>query len=183
MDHPRYTLPQRLIHWIVAVIALCGLALGLVLGFYGFDGLKNGYGIEVTNFVYKYHKTFGVLILGLMTLRLILRLAHGKPDYDMPLTSFEASASRAVHFLLYAALLVQPVLGWLATAAGGFPVEFFNWTLPGLIGKDKELSETLYGLHGSVGWLIVTLLVLHIGGALKHWLVKRDTVMTRMSLF
>ena len=65
----RYTLLQRLIHWAVAVIAVCVLAAGLILGILGFDGLKNGYGIEVTNFVYKYHKTFGVvlLVLGLAT--------------------------------------------------------------------------------------------------------------------
>ena len=183
MAHPRYTLPQRLIHWTVAVIAAGSLTLGIMLWYYGFDGLKDGFGIGTTNLIYKYHKTFGVLILGLMTLRLVLRLAHGKPEYETPLTSFEASASRAVHFLLYVALLVQPVLGWLATAAGGFPIEFFNWTLPGLIGKDEALSKTLYGLHGAVGFMIIALLVLHVGGALKHWLINRDTVMKRMSLF
>jgi L-lysine 2,3-aminomutase len=35
-------------------------------------------------------------------------------------------------------------VGWLATAAGGYPVQFFAWTLPGLIAKDKALSETLF---------------------------------------
>ncbi len=183
MVHARYSLLQRLIHWVVAVIVIGVLAGGVILGTYGFDGLKNAYGIEVTNFVYKYHKTFGVVVLALMTLRLLVRLAQGKPDYDLPITRFEASASKAVHTLLYLALLVQPVLGWLGTAAGGFPVEFFNSKLPGLIGKDKALSETLFELHGSVGWLIIALLVLHLGGAMKHWLVNRDTVMTRMSLF
>lgn len=183
MDYPRYSLGQRLIHWLAAVIVLGVLAGGLILNAYGFDGLKESFGIEVTNFIYKYHKTFGVIVLALMSLRLVVRVIQGKPDYDPPISRFEASASKAVHALLYVALLVQPVLGWAATAAGGFPVEFFNWNLPGLIGKDKALSDTLYGLHGSVGWLIVALLVLHIGGAMKHWLVNRDTVMKRMSLF
>jgi cytochrome b561 len=88
-----------------------------------------------------------------------------------------------VHGLLYVALLAQPILGWLATAAGGYPVQFFAWNLPGLIGKDKTLSETLFSLHGVVGWVLVGLLVLHIGGAMQHWLMKRDGVMQRMSLF
>jgi len=179
----RYTLLQRLIHWAVAVIAVCVLAAGVTLGVLGFDGLKNGYGIEVTNFVYKYHKTFGVVLLGLMTLRLIVKLIQGRPEYDPPLPRFNKSASAAVHGLLYVALLVQPVLGWLATAAGGFPVEFFSSKLPGLIGKDKALSETLYGLHGAVGWTIIALIAIHVGAALMHAFVKRDTVMQRMSLF
>jgi cytochrome b561 len=88
-----------------------------------------------------------------------------------------------VHGLLYVALLVQPVLGWLATAAGGFPVEFFSSKLPGLIGKDKALSETLYGLHGAVGWTIIALIAIHVAAALMHAFIKRDTVMKRMSLF
>jgi cytochrome b561 len=124
-----------------------------------------------------------VVLLGLMTLRIVLKLTLGKPDYAPPLPRFNKIASEAVHGMLYLALLAQPVLGWLATAAGGFPVQFFSANLPGFLSKDKALYETLIGLHGTVGWLIAGLLVLHIGGALMHRFVHRDNVMTRMSLF
>ncbi|HUS54945.1 MAG TPA: cytochrome b, partial [Thermohalobaculum sp.] len=180
---PRYTLAQRLVHWAIAAIAICVLIVGVTLGTLGFDGVKATFGMDTTNLLYKYHKTFGVVLLGLMTVRLVLKLMHGRPDYDPPLPRFNKSASAAVHGLLYVALLVQPVLGWLATAAGGFPVEFFSTKLPGLIAKDPALSKTLYGLHGSVGWLILTLITIHVGAALMHRYVKRDTVMSRMSLF
>jgi cytochrome b561 len=180
---PCYSLLQRLIHWAVAVIAILLLAVGSTLGILGFDGVKDTFGIEVTNALYKYHKTFGVILLGLMTLRLIVKLMQGRPDYDPPLPRFNKAASAAVHGLLYVALLVQPMLGWAATAAGGYPVQFFSTTLPGFIGKDKALSETLYGLHGAVGWTIIALLTIHIGAALMHRFVKHDTVMSRMSLF
>ena len=100
-----------------------------------------------------------------------------------PLAGFERVASRAVHDLFYVALLAMPVIGWLATAAGGYPVQFFGWTLPGFIGKDKELSETLFTIHGVIGWVILGLVVLHVAGAMRHWLIKRDGVMARMSLF
>jgi len=78
---------------------------------------------------------------------------------------------------------VQPMLGWAATAAGGFPIEFFNSQLPKLIAKDPALSETLYMVHGAVGALILTLIAVHVGAALMHAFIKRDTVMKRMSLF
>jgi cytochrome b561 len=117
----RYSLIQRLIHWLVAVIALCVMAVGLTLGTLGFDGTKDAFGIDVTNLLYKYHKTFGVVLLGLMTLRLIVKRLLGAPEYSPPLPAFNRSASAAVHGLLYVTLLVQPVLGWAATAAGGYP--------------------------------------------------------------
>ena len=181
--YARYSLLQRLIHWAVAIIAVCLLVAGATLGILGFDGVKETFGMPVTNAIYKYHKTFGVIMLGLMTLRLLLKLTLGRPEYDPPLPRFNKVASAAVHGLLYVALLVQPMLGWAATAAGGYPIEFFNSTLPKLIGKDKDLSETLYMVHGAVGALILTLIAIHVGAALMHRFIKRDTVMKRMSLF
>ena len=53
-----------------------------------------------------------------------------------------------MHASLYVLLILQPMLGWAATAAGGFPVQFFRWTLPGLLAKDEAFSKTLYGIHG-----------------------------------
>ena len=179
----RYALIQRLLHWLIALLVLLALGVGMILGFLGFDGTQATFGEAVTNALYAGHKTFGVMILALMLLRLGIRLVLGAPPYQSPLTGFERVASRTVHALLYITLLAQPILGWLATAAGGYPVQFFGWNLPGLIGKDKGLSEALFLLHEVVGWALVGLLILHIGGAMQHWLIKRDGVMTRMSLF
>lgn len=181
--YPRYTLLQRLIHWAVAVIAIFLLAVGLTLGLLGFDGVKNTFGMEVTNLLYKYHKTFGVILLGLMTLRLIVKRLQGRPDYQPPLPRFNRVASAAVHGLLYVTLLAQPVLGWFATSAGGFPVEFFNTNLPGPLAKNKALYDTLIGYHRLLGRAILVLIAIHVGAALMHAFVLRDTVMRRMSLF
>ena len=74
----------------------------------------------------------------------------------------------------------MPVLGWLGTGANGFPVEFFNWKLPPILAKDKELGGLLMELHGIVGWTLAALIFLHIGGALKHAIVKKDGVLQRM---
>lgn len=180
----RYPLIQRLLHWGIAIIVLGTLAGGLTIGILdGFKGTKEALGGELTGMLYKYHKTFGVIILGAMTVRIIVKLMMGKPEYAQPLSKFEHIASNAVHGLLYVLLLVMPILGWLATDAGNFPVQFFEATIPGFIDKDMELYGTLMEIHGTIGWLVAVLLVLHIGGALKHWLVNRDGVMRRMSLF
>ena len=182
METTRYALVQRLLHWLIAVMVLALLGVGMIFSFLGFDGTKETFGGDVTNGLYTLHKTFGIIVLALMILRLGLRLALGAPPYPQPLTGFERAASRMVHGLFYVALLAMPILGWLATAAGGYPVQFFNMTLPGLIGKDKALGETLFWLHGLVGWLLLGLIVLHVSAAMMHWLVKRDGVMARMSL-
>ena len=179
----RFSLIQRLLHWLLALLVIPALGVGITLGWLGFDGTKDAFGGEVTNALYTGHKTMGVLILALMTLRLVTRLTLGAPPPVPTLTGFERLASQAVHVLLYLVLLALPIVGWLATAAGGYPVQFLAWNLPGLIAKDPALSEQLFQLHGLLGWALLALLALHIGAALMHWLVKRDGVMRRMSLF
>ncbi|MEL6477361.1 MAG: cytochrome b/b6 domain-containing protein [Pseudomonadota bacterium] len=177
-----YALIQRLLHWTIALVVLALLAVGALLGNVGFQGLVEAVGQDMTNQLYKYHKTFGVILLGLMLARVVCRLMLGSPAYSEPLPLFNRLASGAVHVALYAALLSMPILGWLATAAGGFPVEFFNMKLPGLIGKDPELAKLLFQWHGIMGWVILGLAAVHIGAAIHHWTQPRDRVMGRMSL-
>lgn len=176
----KYALSQRLLHWVIAAMVIGALAVGFLLGFLGFSGVKDAFGIDVTNLLYKYHKTFGILILGLMVARIVVKLAKGKPAYATPLTRFEHAASNAVHGLLYLCLFAMPVLGWLGTGANGFPVEFFNWKLPPILAKDKELGGLLMQLHEIIGWTLAALIAIHIGAALKHAIVKKDGVLQRM---
>lgn len=184
MEVRRYTLPQRLTHWAVAVLVLITLFVGLTISWLGYyEGLVAQFGNEITNAIFKYHKTFGVIILALMLIRVGLRLRNGKPEYVAPLPTFNRIVSQVVHGMLYILLLAMPLLGWLATAAGDYPVQFFDLNLPGFIGIDKDLSKTLFWWHGLLGRVILGLIILHIGGAFYHWLIRRDEVMRRMSLF
>ena len=182
LNLPRYTLIQRLLHWLIAGLVLLSLATGATIGYLGFDGLRAEFGAAGTDFTYTTHKTLGVLILGLMVLRLGARLGFGKPTYAVPLPAPQRIASRAVHDLFYVLLFVMPVLGWLATASGGYPVHLFTLELPGLIDRNRELSDTLFFWHRVVGLTLAGLIVLHVAGALYHWRARRDGVMQRMSL-
>lgn len=181
-SRPRYTLAQRVVHWLVALLALLTLAIGLTLGYLRFEGARDAFGMAATNGLYITHKTIGVLLLVLMLVRVVLRLRFGKPGYAVALARPQKVASEIVHGLLYVLLLAMPVIGWMATAAGGFPINFFHWVLPPLIGENEALSEALYTWHLVIGLAILALVLVHVAGALYHWLIRRDGVMQRMSL-
>ncbi|MEM7683305.1 MAG: cytochrome b [Pseudomonadota bacterium] len=179
----RYAFVQRLLHWLIALMVLGALVVGWTFATLEYKGTVATFGQDMTNLLYKYHKTFGVLILAFMVLRILLKLMLPKPAYDPPLARVEHVASNAVHGLLYVLLPLMAVFGWLGTGASGFPVEFFNWELPKILAKNKDLGTVLFTLHWICGILITGAVFLHIGGALKHWLINRDGVMGRMSLF
>jgi cytochrome b561 len=178
----RYSLIQRLLHWLIALLAILMLGIGLTIGTLEHEGMVATFGQDLTNTIYTYHKSFGVLLLGLMVLRVLLRVTLGAPPYRQPLVPWQLTAAKAVHGLLYLVLLAIPVVGWLATAAEGFPVQFFDWQLPGLIGEDKPLGEALFDVHSVLAWILIALIVMHVGAALMHRLIQRDGVMERMPL-
>jgi cytochrome b561 len=181
VENDRFTLAQRALHWLMALIVAGLLAVGLTFMVLGYQGTVDAFGNEVTNSLYKYHKTFGILVLVLMILRAVLRWLSPPPPYAQPLSPFERLASRTVHLLFYLLLIGMPIGGWLATAAGGYPVQFFDLELPGLIGKDEGLSETLFRFHGYAGLLLLALIVLHVGAGIRH-LRRKDGVVRRISL-
>jgi cytochrome b561 len=181
MTRTRYTFLQRLLHWLIALIVFGLLAAGFTFWGLGYEGTVNLFGQETTNQLYTYHKSFGILLFLLMVLRLVLRRVNPAPPYDPPLGAGERFVSGSIHVLIYIVLLAMPIGGWIATAAGGFPVQFFQWELPGLVPKNEALSEQVFLIHGIAGLVLTALVLVHIAAGLKHWKLK-DGVMRRISL-
>lgn len=179
----RYHWLLRLLHWIIGLIVLALLASGLLIWFLGFEGVTHLLGEASRNMLYEYHKTFGMIVLVLMLIRLFVRFETGKPSYvNRPALAVRA-LSAVVQYLFYILLIAQALIGIMATDALNFPLEFFHWNLPQFIAKDEGMGKALYEAHAWIGWGLVILVVLHVGGALKHWLFMRDGVMGRMRPF
>lgn len=167
----RYNPLARLMHWSVAVLVVAVLPVGFVIKYIKDDSKLIFYGI---------HESLGFLVLWLMLLRLAVRLfAPPPPPVPMPLL-FERTAA-IVHGLLYVALIAQPVLGFLMTNAFGFPLNWFGLTVVwSPLGKDPTWAPILKEAHIYLGWTILGLLVLHLGGVVFHHVMRRDATLYRM---
>lgn len=181
MANARYSILQRLLHWIIALLIFGLLAMGFTFWGLEYDGVQRLFGDELTNTFYMAHKSFGILLFFLVVLRLLLFRFAPAPAYEPPLTGFQRVASGSVHALLYLLMIGIPVGGWLATAISGFPVQFFGWSQPGLDPANKELGEQLFLAHGIGGLVLLALLLLHIGAGIRHWKLK-DGIMQRVGL-
>jgi cytochrome b561 len=172
-DEDRYGTVARLLHWSVAVLVLAIIPLGIAL-----DHLPQG---NVQDRAYDLHRSLGVVILVLMVLRLLWRRLNGAPDPAHDIAPWQHMLATATHHTLYLLLIVNPVVGWFATSAYGAPLMFIGiGELPALMAKNEPLANILFGVHKAIGLLTAALLIAHIGAALFHRFVLRDSVMGRM---
>ena len=82
---------------------------------------------------------------------------------------------------LYALLIVQPFVGWIATSAYPASIKVFGWVeLPPIWSENRALSGQLFFIHRWIGIAIAGLVVAHVGAALHHHFVRKDRVLMRM---
>lgn len=132
--------------------------------------------------LYANHKSFGILILVLVILRLGWRMINPVPKMPDSMSRIESLSAHAMHMLLYIIMLVQPLFGWLMSSYGGHPVKFFGLDLPALADKDKAMGEFFHEAHELTAMLLIAAFSIHVGAALFHHYIRKDDVMDRMSL-
>jgi hypothetical protein len=97
------------------------------------------------------------------------------------ISAIQRSAAQVTHWALYALLIVQPLVGWIATSASPSPITvFWLFELPPLWHEDRRLSDQLFLVHAWIATAIVCLAAAHIGAALHHHFVRKDRVLMGM---
>jgi cytochrome b561 len=168
-----YSTTARVLHWATAVLVLTLLPLGVVIA--------NKWGGPLQDFLYNLHRSIGAVIIPLVILRLGYRITHAPTPLPADVPPFQQAAAHATHWGLYALLMVQPFLGWVATSAFPAPIPVFGlFELPPIWSADRPLSDRLFVVHGLVAAAIACLATLHIGAALYHHFVRKDGVLMRM---
>jgi len=114
-----------------------------------------------------------------MLARLGWRLSHVPPPLPASVPRWQARAARLNHGLLYAALILQPLVGYLGSSFTRYPIKYFGISLPNWGWDAPGLKQLCSNVHFALACLITALVALHIAAALKH-LFERDGVFQRM---
>jgi cytochrome b561 len=78
-------------------------------------------------------------------------------------------------------MIAIPLSGWLMSSAKGFQTVWFGvLPLPDLIGKDRALGDLLTGVHKTLNFTLLALVVVHVGAALQHHFIERQPFLQRM---
>ena len=170
---PGYTLTARVLHWVVAVLVLIMAPIGIAMANADFG--------KAQDTLYHLHRSIGLLLLPIVLIRVFWRWQHPAPPLPADIPIIQQMAAHMTHWALYALLIVQPVVGWIATSAYGAPILFFwIFEVPPIWPVDQAFSERVFALHRWIGLAIAFLLCAHIGAALFHHFVRKDRVLLRM---
>jgi cytochrome b561 len=158
------------LHWIVALCVLTTIPVGLAMG-----------QIENAPFnLFNFHKSLGVLILVLMTIRLIYRLVHGTPP-EPRIPAFYRFAGNVTHWALYILLFLTPISGAIANMYYGAVTPFFGlFEIQPFFAKNEEISNFIFARHRLLGFAVGALALMHISAGLFHYFIRKDEVLQRM---
>lgn len=160
----KYTLATRIFHWIGALLIILAVI-----------------SINMGDDYISLHKSLGASFLIWTVLRIINRFVSKAPPHP-PMPVWQTAVAHLTHLGLYVAMLAMPITGALMSMYGGRGVSVFGlFSLPSIVGIDREMAKFMNGLHtGAVFYVLIFLVVAHVGGALYHQFVMKDNLIARM---
>jgi cytochrome b561 len=170
----RYTPLAIFLHWLLAVLIVAMIGVGWYM-----MSIEDEPG---SDWYFNLHKSVGIVVAVLIVLRLAWRLGHRPHALPSSVARWQATASRATHWLLYLAMLAMPIAGFIGALLSKSGIVFFGWQVPRLMAENHDLSEIFFDAHSVIAWILVALIVLHVLAGLKHLVYDKDGVFQRMWL-
>ncbi len=175
----KYPVSMRILHWLMAAIILGMIVAGLTM-----VSLDDKVPAKFAVF-YPWHKSFGMLVLILVFVRLVTRARSIVPALPTGLTGWEITAAKAAHVALYVLMIAVPCMGYSMSSSytQSDGVFFFGVNLPELLPKNDARFEVFQWLHRVLAFTLLGIITIHALGALKHRFFdkdRRNDVLSRM---
>jgi cytochrome b561 len=173
----KYSGTAMALHWLIALLIIGGFALGWVMtDIPGFTPAKLKY--------FAWHKWIGVTAMALIIIRLVWRATHTPPPLPATTGRTAAMAAHGVHHLLYLLMVCVPVSGYIYSSIAGIQVVYLGLVpLPTLVGPHPELRHLFRNIHVYLDWTLFAVVILHFLAVVKHQLLDRDRLLSRMLPF
>jgi cytochrome b561 len=159
------------LHWLTAVLVVVQFALGQTWGWFP---------RPTRHLMIVTHMSFGIILTLVILVRVLWRFAFRHHVRSLG-SGFVRKASTTVHYVFYALLATEAVLGFLSRWEGNEAMSFFGLQIaPPFAGSGQKVAHQLQDIHNWVGWAIITLAVGHALAALYHYYFLKDRVLGRM---
>ncbi|MFW9079516.1 cytochrome b [Pseudomonas sp. P2757] len=170
----RYGWVSIFMHWGVALVVFGLFALGLWM--VGLD-----YYSTWRKDAPDLHKSIGLVLLGVMVLRVLWRFISPPPPTLQSYSRMTRIGAKFGHGFLYVALFAVMLAGYLISTADGVGIPVFGlFEVPALVSGLPDQADTAGVIHFYLAWALVIFSGLHALAAMKHHFIDRDATLTRM---
>ena len=162
---------SRILHWLMAAMILTMLFIGVAMV------------ASVGNYhkLVSLHRPLGIAILILAIVRIINRKFTTLPPFPPTMSQFERRMATASEKLLYALMILLPLVGWGMLSAGNYPIVMFGPVhLPPILPAHPMLFAVLRKTHTVLAFLLFFTFLAHLSAVLFHTVVIRDGLLNRM---
>ncbi|WP_112187874.1 cytochrome b [Ralstonia sp. GX3-BWBA] len=171
-SEPKYSLTMRSLHWLVVLAVLIAVVAIEIMDFFPKGSAERAA-------LFMVHQTAGLSVFALMVLRLLARVGTQAPP-PVPGTPLVQLVARLTHGVLYVLMVGMPVLGLLALALAGKPIQPFGLNLTLALAQDKSLAHLAKEIHESGATVVYIVVGLHAAAALWHEFILKDRLLRRM---
>lgn len=170
----KWPLGSRILHWLSALFIFGLFALG--------------YWMRTLDYYHPWyqqapdlHKSFGILLVGIVVFRLIWRFVAKKPEHLPNHKAWELKLAKVIHWILYSGILLILITGYLIATSENRPIEVFElFNVPAVMAAFEEQEDIAGFIHEWAAYVLMAFVSLHILGALKHHFIDKDKTLKRM---
>ncbi len=168
----------KFFHWAIVVLFAWQYFAGLIMVRMAKGGVVLGIS---QNAYFDWHKSVGLVALLVAIGRLINQRQGQLPPWAATLSEPEKTFIHRAEQVLYTAMFVMPVSGYLYAMAGLYGVRLFGVIdLANPIGKSGVLAVVAQWVHVISAIVLALALAGHIGLVLRHQYILRDGLLRRM---
>jgi cytochrome b561 len=177
----RYGLITKFFHWTIFVLFLNQFIVAYAMLTTPQGDTTLGY---TQGTLYNWHKSIGLIILGVALLRYTWRKTTPLPGWAPHLSDGEKRLIHWIERILYLCMFLMPLSGFVFVMTGGYGVHFFSrWHLPNFLGENATSALIAQWTHRLTAWAIVLTLFAHWGLGIRHQSVYKDRYLQRMLPF
>ena len=156
-----YRLPAKMFHWLTVALVMTMVTSAVIA-----KQLNDG---PWSDTLFMVHKTTGIITLAVVLMRVCYRIVQGwtTPQPRRP-------SRTALHWLLYAVVILIPLVGWAGISDFGSREIFPGFTLPAIWPEHAGYADFLFTFHAYLAFGLLALVAVHIGVATQDYMMRAD---------
>jgi cytochrome b561 len=161
----------KFMHWLMAA-----LIIGMFIVAFTMINIPAS---RFSDSLFNLHKATGLLLFGLVILRLLWRFINRTPKLPPSIPHWQRQLAKFNITALYLLMLAMPLTGFFMSTLGNHEISFYGIFTVSPLADNQLLSKFFAKAHEILAYLLIASFTLHVIGAFYHPVLQRMWVLSK----